>query len=292
MMVELAKTALVPGSIGFLSVGLAGGVVLLYAGANAARWGRRALTALVVIYALLAMPAVSNMLVQVLQAADPPLVRSSDAKGATVVVVIGAGVVSYEADGKTIHQLARRTTFALLEAVRVHKLIGASWVIASGGVADPLAQSEPESIAIGDHLVSLGIPRDQILHESHSRNTAEQLANVTQLVRERKLPEPVILAVVPAQSRRAMLLARKHNLEAIPSIAARLRYDHGQAGWRQWRPNVDALRGSEAAMYEYLALARAWLQPPTAPTRAPGRHKSLDRQTSAVKGQTLRTLGW
>jgi uncharacterized SAM-binding protein YcdF (DUF218 family) len=278
MISEIVKEALVPGSIEFLLLGLIVGVVLLYTGSRRARWGRAALTALSLSYFVLAMPTVSAMLVRTLQTQHAHLERPSDGKGAAVVVVVGAGVVSYEADGRTVHQLARRTTFAMLEAVRVFKLIGASWIIASGGIANPLSQTQPESTAICEELVRLGIPRDRILLESASRNTAEQVANVAQLLREYELPGAVVFAVEPAQSRRVMLLAEKHNLRAVPAIASALRYDRGQTGWRRWRPSADALRGSESAMYEYLALARAWRQPPAAATREAGRPEPNPRR--------------
>jgi hypothetical protein len=43
-------------------------------------------------------------------------------------------------------------------------------------------------------------------------------------------------------------------VDAIPSVTPDLRYDEGRTGWTRWWPSMAALRGSESAMYEYLAL--------------------------------------
>jgi uncharacterized SAM-binding protein YcdF (DUF218 family) len=106
-----------------------------------------------------------------------------------------------------------------------------------------------------DELIRLGVPPDKILVESESRNTAEQILNITRILRDARLSAPVVVVTTPAQSRRVMWLAAKQNLEAVPSVTTDLRYDTGQEGWRLWRPSIDALRGSESAMYEYLAVA-------------------------------------
>ena len=44
-------------------------------------------------------------------------------------------------------------------------------------------------------------------------------------------------------------------IDAMPSVTPDLRYDEGRTGWARWWPSMAALRGSESAMYEYLALA-------------------------------------
>jgi hypothetical protein len=57
-----------------------------------------------------------------------------------------------------------------------------------------------------------------------------------------------------AHMARVMSLLTSHGVDAVPSVTPDLRYDEGRAGWGRWRPSMAALRGSESAMYEYLAL--------------------------------------
>ena len=169
---DIVKVALVPGSIFFLVVGLIVGVFLLHRGPRGARGGRAWLTALCLLYCILGLPIVSNALIHTLQAGYKPLETPGDAKDARVVVVIGAGVVSYTSDGRAIHEMASRTAYTVLEAARIYQLTNPSWVIASGGIPNSVSQTVPESEVIRGELVRLGVPADRILVDSTSRNTA------------------------------------------------------------------------------------------------------------------------
>jgi uncharacterized SAM-binding protein YcdF (DUF218 family) len=257
---DIVKSTLVPGSMFFLLLGVAFGVFLLFCGPRAARRGRQWLGLLLATYFILAIPVVSNALISMLQVETARLDQPADARGARVVVVIGAGVVSYEADGRAIHELGRRTAFTVLEAARIFQLIGGSWLVTSGGIPDPVTQTLPESEVMRDELVRLGVPAARILLDSESRNTAEQVANVARLLRDKQLTGPIVAVMTPAHSRRVMLLAARQKLDVVPSVAADLRYDRGQEGWRRWRPSLEALRGSESAMYELLAIVYTWLR--------------------------------
>lgn len=260
MLAEIVKSALVPGSTAFLLLGLAAGVTLLYLGKAGSRLGRRWLTALVLAYVVLALPAVSNALIAGLEPDFPTIVSRDDVRGARALVVLGNGVVTYATREHWIHQFARRTAHAVLEGARLYTLTQPDVVIASGGIADPSSQRAPESEVIRDELVRLGVPRDRILLESASRNTREQMANVAQLARAKSLAGPLVLVTTPAHARRALMLARREGLDIVPSMADTLRYDSEAGGWRNWLPTIAALRGSESAAYEYLAVAYDWLR--------------------------------
>jgi uncharacterized SAM-binding protein YcdF (DUF218 family) len=179
--------------------------------------------------------------------------------------VIGNGAVSYGAGERAIHQLSRRSAFAVLEAARVCSLLDPEWVVASGGIVGP-SQQKPESEIMRVGLEALGVRPERIVLESESRTTAEQIAGIARLVRERHIEGPLVLVTTPAHSRRVMSSARAHGLDAVPSVADELRYAPVATGWRRWLPSSEALRGSESAMYEYLALVYYWLTQPSAAT--------------------------
>jgi uncharacterized SAM-binding protein YcdF (DUF218 family) len=248
------KAVFVPGSMAFLLSGVVVGAALLHGGPLAARIGRGVLTALAGGYVLLATPAVSSALVRGLHAGFGSIERPADAGGAPVVVVLGNGAVSHVAGGRALHQLVRRSAYCVLEGARLYELLRPEWIVASGGVADTRGQTRPESEIMRDELAKLGVPSDRVLLESESRSTAEQVAAVARLLREHALGDRTVLVTTPAHARRAMYLAGRVGLVAIPSIASELRYDDGEAGWRRWRPTLAALSGSHSAMYEYLAL--------------------------------------
>lgn len=260
MLAEAVKTLLIPGSLTFLLIALVLGVIMLHAGSTGMRWGRRWLTTLTLSYLVLALPVVANVLIAGLEPEVRPIHSSADVEGARTLVVIGNGVVTYAVGERAIHQFARRTAFAVLEGARLYALFQPEWVIVSGGIPNPDSQQEPESVVIRNELVKIGVPRDRILLESDSRNTAGQLRNVARLVRERNIQEPLVVVTTPAHARRVMLMATEEGLDFVLATADALRYDAGEeAGWRNWVPSVSALRGSESALYEYLAVGYAWI---------------------------------
>jgi uncharacterized SAM-binding protein YcdF (DUF218 family) len=228
------------------------------------------LTALAAGYVLLATPAISHALLAGLQAGFSPVEQRPDGRDVRVMAILGNGAVSYVAGDRAIHQLVRRTAYCVLEGARLHDLLEPAWVIVSGGVANPRAQTRPECEIMRDLLVEMGIPPARILLEPDSRTTERQIAGVTKLLGEKQLGNRVILVTTPAHMRRAVRLASSHGLDVVPAVASKLRYDNHVTGWRRWRPSMAALAGSESAMYEWMALA----------------YTRLGRQRSATPGSS------
>jgi uncharacterized SAM-binding protein YcdF (DUF218 family) len=253
--VALVKGALIPGSLPFLLLGLVIGLVLLYWEARSVRWSRAWLTLVALLYLVLSLPPVSSVLTSGLRGSLGSISQPADAPGARVVVVIGDGAVGYTAGGHALHQLTRRSAFAVLEAARVCRLLDPPWIVTSGGIPDPSTQQIPESDVMRTALISMGVPAERILAESRSRTTAEQITEVARLLTERGLDGPVVLVTTAAHAKRVVATARQQGLDAVPSIAADLDYGPDTPGWRRWVPAMDALHGSEAAMYEYIAYA-------------------------------------
>jgi uncharacterized SAM-binding protein YcdF (DUF218 family) len=249
----IVKRMLIPGSMTFLLVGVAIGVVLLNAGATALLWGRVWLTTLIGLYVLLSLPAVAHALILNLQQQHGTVATASDADGATVLVVVGNGSVHYAAGEFTSDQLTRRSAFCVFEAARLFQLIHPTWVIATGGIAGSHARARPESELIRDELIRCGVPGERILLESASRTTEQQVANVIRLLEHRGVIGPIVVVTTAAHIARVMHLFQARGARAIPSVTSELRYDEGRTGWRRWYPSFAALRGSESALYEYLA---------------------------------------
>jgi len=253
MVATIVKRALIPGSMTFLIVGLAIGVVLLNAGATALPWGRLWLTALFAVYIVLSLPAVAHGLIRSLQQPYGTISTADDARLAKIIVVVGNGSVHYAAGRFASDQLTRRSAFCVFEAARLFALIHPDWVIAAGGVAgaDPSARAESELLR--DELIKCGVPGERILLESTSRTTEQQAANVIALLDRRGISGPLVVVTTAAHVARVMQLFEARGASAVPSVPAELRYDEGRTGWRRWCPSFAALRGSESALYEYLA---------------------------------------
>jgi uncharacterized SAM-binding protein YcdF (DUF218 family) len=247
----VVKRMLIPGSMTFLVVGFAVGVVLLDSGLPM-QWGRIWLTALLGLYWLLSLPVTAHALIQSLQHRYGTIRTVDEAAAATVLVVVGNGAVHYKVGDFTIDYLTRRSAFCVFEAARLHRLIDPAWLVATGGgETDEHARTESELMR--DELVRFQIPVDRILLESTSRTTEEQVVNVARLLVRRGLEGPILVVTTGAHMPRVMKLFHDQRIKAIPSVTPELRYDDGRTGWRRWYPSAAALRGSESAIYEYLA---------------------------------------
>ena len=121
MAAAFVKAALVPGSLGFLMVGLVVGLVLLYAGQRPARWARSWITALTLLYLVMSLGPVSGALTAGLEGAHGSI-ENTGARGARVVVAIGEGAVTYADGPQAIHQMGRHTAFTVLETERAAQI--------------------------------------------------------------------------------------------------------------------------------------------------------------------------
>jgi uncharacterized SAM-binding protein YcdF (DUF218 family) len=253
---DVAK-ALIPGSFAFLVGGVSIGAVLLFAPGRARQIGRVGIALLALVYLTLANPVVSERLRDGL--AFGAQLSSSPVSGeyGEVIVVMGNGVISYAAGGKAVHAPLRRTAFNLIEAARVYQRDGASLMIVSGGIANPSTQLVSESEVMRDALIALGVAAELIVMESSSRNTYEQVRAVANLLADRHITRFTVITV-PEHVRRGRALFRRANLEPVLRMSP-LHYALAVNGRRPLF-SIDALRGSEAAIYEYLALVAYSLQ--------------------------------
>jgi len=257
---DAVKRFLIPGSGGFLFIVFGAGVVILNSGPFGMLLGRIWLTALLALYWLLSLPVVANALLTNLQRPYGTIRIAAEAQGAIVLVVIGNGSVHYASGAFFVNQLTRRSVHCTFEAARLYRLLDPERIVVSGGVVRPQSGAVPESELIRDQLVAFGVPADRMVLESASRNTQEQIANAADLIATHGLPSPVVVVTTAAHVPRVMRCCANRGLRAVPSVTLDLQYDDGRVGWRRWVPRAAALRGSESAMYEYLALTWAALQ--------------------------------
>jgi len=251
---DLVKSLLVPGSTPFLVLAVIFGVMLLYIPRGHA-WGRRWLLLIVLLYAALAVPAVSDAL-QLRH--GPPLhglASAAEAQGASAIVVLGNGALTYTDGVSQVPALTRRTAFNVMEGVRLHALLGRARLILSGGIVNPEIQKQSEAELMAETMSRLGVPRPVMELESASRNTYEQSVRVAAM-----LPKgaTLVLVTTPIHMPRALELFTARGLKAVPS-PCRIEYGpEPMSASARFVPNFESLRASELALYEYLALANGW----------------------------------
>lgn len=238
----------------FLLVGQAIGAALLFGSPTSRLWGRRWLVVLLGAYLFLSMPLASDGLVTWLDGGYPRVRLTNDAPGVEAIVVLGNGVQVRRAAGRRLDTLNLPSAFSALEVARLYSLLGYPQVLASGGVFSQFAKTT-ESEVMQNALIELGVPQERIQLESQSRTTREQVLNTGAWLRSRGI-ERFVLVTSPDHMRRAAGTFKKAGFSPIPSIS-QLRY--GGTSPLIW-PTRYALQGSEAAIYEYMALIYYWLR--------------------------------
>jgi uncharacterized SAM-binding protein YcdF (DUF218 family) len=149
-----------------------------------------------------------------------------------------------------------QSSFNALEGARLYRLLGEPQMLVSGGLSGSLAIAS-ESQVLASALEQLGVPQAHIALESRSPSTYWQVVNVASWLRAHEVG-PFVLVSSPEHMRRAVGIFRKQGLDPIPSIS-RIQY----GGSPVWLPTGYALRGSQSAIYEYLAMCfyrwRGWI---------------------------------
>jgi uncharacterized SAM-binding protein YcdF (DUF218 family) len=249
---DFAKQTLHPSTAAAVVLYFGIATALLYV--RTGRWGRRCLTALVVAYWGMSSPACAPWLERPLTAGYPTLNSADQMGGATVVVLLSGGTQTYTAFGRSLTTTTDASAFRALEAARIYHLIGRATVIASGGVALRKVQAEPEGTALQDVLVKLGVAPDDIIVESDSRTTYEEALRVRPIL-ARLGAGRFVLVTSPAHMRRSIAVFKALGLDPVPSMA---RSESDFERENPFIPRRHALVESDAALYEYAALAYYW----------------------------------
>lgn len=245
--IEFAKGYLIPGSTGFLLLGLGIGVVLLYP-QRTARWGRRCLTTLFLLYATLSVPAVA-MLIERGRLTRSTITTAADAPNVSAIVVLGNGAVTFGEPGLELDLPGRNTVHNVLEAARLHRLLGGTRIVVSGGIPTGGVNRRPESDIMADYLARLGVPADAIVRERESVNTWDQAQRVSTMLGANAR---CVLVTSPTHMARAAAAFRARNVDVIPAPSGATAGVDDGVDWPDLLPDRWALRASERAIYERL----------------------------------------
>lgn len=111
---------------------------------------------------------------------------------------------------------------------------------------DVIISGEPTTAKVmGEALISLGLPKDRLILETASKNTAASAVNLKPM-----LSEPFFLITSAGHMRRSLAVLRAQGLEPI---AVPTDYQ-GPKDWRkaELRPSPQSLFASDLAMHEYI----------------------------------------
>ena len=254
-MVDLLKQMMQPASISCVLLLLTPGVVLMHVKPLAV-WGRRWVTAVVVMFWTLSCPLTTDLMARSLTGGYTALVSSGAATRATAIVMLGAGTTNLRWAGQQLSIVSPTSGLRALEASRLFTLLNGPLVIASGGVTERgEADAAPETDAFKLALTDLGVPADRIVLESQSKNTHDQAVVMKEVLRERGIAE-FVLVTSPLHMRRSMYAFQSQGLHPVAAIAPLYPERHDRPF--PLLPTDAALAVGSSVVYEWVARAYYW----------------------------------
>jgi uncharacterized SAM-binding protein YcdF (DUF218 family) len=257
--VDVLKMSARPTSVTFLIVVLAVGVALAFARRTAphARWYFLSVFAGFWIFSA---PACVERLVTWSGSGFGPLVRAADAHGATTIVVLGGGNYTFRVGDLSLTEPSRTTAFRIIEGARLYRLLDHPTLILSGGTTERIPGAKPESEAMRDAIVRLGVPADHVMLESESTTTRESALVVKRML-ESRAGEPIVIVTEPTHMSRSIAVFKAVGLNPVPSVAA-FKSDESSDRYR-WLPNDGGLILFDSVLYnaaaKYYYMARGWI---------------------------------
>ena len=215
------------------------------------------LTAVLVVFYVMATPIGANLLVYSLSAGMKPMQTRDEARGADTVVILSGGVESIRTGGVVLTQLSTASMLRVLEAARVYKLIGARLAIVSGGIADTRLELEPEAQHMADALIAAGVPAANIALDLQAKDTYDHPRTIRPILESHGVKQFVIVTS-PMHMRRALAVFRKAGFDPAASVTL-LRSDQIEPP-PLFVPNDDSLMLSDASVYDYAGWVYYWMR--------------------------------
>ncbi len=251
------KDLLVPGSLACLLLLLVPGVLLLFRKRDGGRAGKIWMTSIVLLYWVLSTPIAAVALVDLLSPDFPPVMSKADARGATAIVLLGAGMNVHRSRGGSYGAPTREGALRVLEAARLHRLLGGVPIIATGGHG---SSQYSEAGLMAAQLEQLGVPADDIIKEEKSTNTRDHAMFVPPLLKQHGI-EQFVLVTSRQHIARALAAFRAVGANPIPSSPEVYTADHGVV--EMYLPSGLGLYVSERMIYDLMGWvyykARGWI---------------------------------
>jgi uncharacterized SAM-binding protein YcdF (DUF218 family) len=184
--------------------------VLLSAFKRHSRAGKRLLVCGVLLFLVFLFSPLAEYLILGLEKPFPPMLVPPESPRPFRIVVL-AGYAEEHPGYPITSNVSAQTMGSMTEALRLYRLIPGARLVLSGGVA---RKGEPPVAAMmAEFLQQMGVPHEDLVMEGKSQNTYENLVEVKKLVDS----DPFILVAAACDLRRAVAVAQKLKMEAIPA---------------------------------------------------------------------------
>lgn len=252
------KILFIPGTVGLLLLSLLPGALLLFRRKDGGRAGKVWIAVLALVYWVISTPVAAVALIDLLSPDVPPVMSSADARGATAIVLLGAGMSVHRSRGDSYSAPTREGALRVLEAVRLHRLLGGIPIVATGG---PGTSQYTEAGLMAHQLEQLGVPADKIFKEEKSANTRDHALLVPPLLKQLGV-QHFVLVTSQQHIARALGAFRAVGTDPVPSTPE-VYVAEDNHPLEMYLPSTAGLHASERLFYDLIARVyyktRGWL---------------------------------
>ncbi len=219
------------------------------------RFGKIILMSGVLTLTLLSFSPLTQLLLKPLESQYSPLLIQSLVDGHVFakshqvkwIVVLSGGSVQ-DPSLPLVSQLSSSSVLRLIEGIALYRFVPDVKLLVSGSLKEAKLMSQ--------FAQSFGVPGEDLVAESNSRDTKDQARFIANIVGQ----EPLVLVTEASHMPRSMALFHKQGISPIAApVAHRVRLNP-EYTWRTLFPSAESLQIAERAIYEYLGLGWAMIR--------------------------------
>jgi len=249
--------------LGIVSVLLFIGLLSCWLGGKL-RLGNLSLKAGAFLFLLFVFSPLGEIIIGTLERQYPPLQElPKPLTNAPTIVVLSEYAEAHSSTPVTSN-LSEDMLYRVVEGIRLYRLSSTAKLLMSGGVLR--RGNPPVAQVMADFAKAQGVREDDLLVETKSQNTYENLLGVQEMLGSK----PFILVTSAYHLPRAMAVARKLQLHVTPAPARIFTLQHfpAQTDWRVWirkvagsffTPSPGRLMLLQRAFHEYVGYGWYWM---------------------------------
>lgn len=177
----------------------------------------------------------------------PAIEQNSLTKNYDAVIVLG-GMIKYDDQLKRIQ--FDRGSDRLLQAIELYKKGYAKKILFCGGSGSILHPEAKEANYARSYMLTLGIPEEDIIIETNSRNTHENALEAKKII-DKEFPNGKFIAITSAfHMRRAMGCLNNEGIAATPYSTDRMSGPRKYEFDHLFIPNIEAITGWNKVIHE------------------------------------------
>ncbi|MCK5780902.1 MAG: YdcF family protein [Psychrilyobacter sp.] len=212
---------------------------------------RLLLIKIIILTYLLSIEPVKDMIIQPLEKKYNPI-TNEQLKTGDSYIVLGGGIYDNAPTslGENTGIPSKSAMYKIVETVKLYKIYPMK-IIISGGIV--YSGEKSEGSVYKNLMISLGVPKNDIIVEGKSKTTAENARFTKEIMKDLKLKK-AILVTSATHMNRSVYIFEKYGVEVIPNPTGyQSRYKESY-GIESYLPNSYNFVAIRSAIWEYIGI--------------------------------------